>query len=88
MATQLKVLCVCLTLDAPFEEGLAALTRPDPVVIARGVVVAHGAVVQVHLPVRRDHALLTLLGPPPCTLTNGEESSVTTRLRLRRVDYK
>lgn len=30
-------------MDTPFEEGFAALTRPDPVVVSRGVVVADGA---------------------------------------------
>lgn len=74
--------CVCLTLDAPFEERLAALARPDAVVVARGVVVAHGAVVEVDLPARRDHALLAVLGPPPSTLTNRQVPLVATRSRL------
>lgn len=65
-----SICCVRLTLDAPFEERFAALTWPDAVVVARGVVVAHGAVVEVGLPARRDHALLAVLGPPPSTLTN------------------
>jgi len=39
-----------LTLDAPLEEGLAALAGPDAVVVAGGVVVTHGAVVEVRLP--------------------------------------
>lgn len=33
-----------ITLNTPFEESLAALTRPDTVVVARSVVVADGAV--------------------------------------------
>lgn len=33
-----------ITLNAPFEKGLAALAGPDPVVVPRGVVVADGAV--------------------------------------------
>lgn len=35
------------TLDAPLEEGLAALAGPHAVVVARGVVVAHGTKVHV-----------------------------------------
>lgn len=47
---QKYMMFLCLTLDAPLEEGLTALTRPDAVVVARGVVVTHSAVVEVHLP--------------------------------------
>lgn len=65
-------MCLCLTLDAPLEEGLAPLTRPDAVVVARGVVVAHGTEVEVRLPAGRHHALLVLLRTPPRTLTNKE----------------
>lgn len=35
------------TLDAPLEKGLAALAGPHAVVVAGGVVVAHGAEVHV-----------------------------------------
>lgn len=36
-------------MDAPLEKGLAALAGPDAVVVARGVVVAHGTKVHVGL---------------------------------------
>lgn len=54
--------------------------------VARGVVVAHGAVVEVDLPARRDHALLAVLGPPPSTLTNRQVPLVATWSRLLRAN--
>lgn len=62
---------LCLTLDAPLEEGLTALARPDAVVVAGRVVVAHGAVVEVRLPARRHQRLLALRSTPPRALAEG-----------------
>lgn len=59
---------LCLTLDAPLEECLASLARPDAVVVAGRVVVTHGAVVEVRLPAGRHHGLLALRGAPPAAL--------------------
>ena len=56
----------CPTLNAPLEEGLAALTGPHPVVVARCVVVTHGAEVHVSLAHRceADHFLSVLISVP------------------------
>lgn len=59
---------LCLTLDAPLEECLATLARPDAVVVAGRVVVTHGAVVEVRLPAGRHHGLLALRGTSSRTL--------------------
>lgn len=60
---------LCLTLDAPLEERLTSLTRPDAVVVAGRVVVTHGAVVQVRLR-GRHHGLLALLRASPRALVH------------------
>lgn len=61
---------LCLTLDAPLEERLTSLTRPDAVVVAGRVVVTHRAVVQVCLPAGRHHGLLALLRASPRALAD------------------
>ena len=61
--TKCKCVDVNATLDAPLEEGLAALAGPHPVVVAGCVVVTHGAEVHVGLAHRRgaDHFLSVLV---------------------------
>lgn len=43
---------VCLTLNAPLEEGLTPFTRPDAIMVAGGIILANGTKVEVCFPTR------------------------------------